>query len=238
MSAWLEYKKVKRTGFIPLFLIGGILSAAVPVTNMVFRAEMYIGMSGTPVQILLGANWQLMAMFNVLVIVTGTCLLYHIEYDNNSIQKLKSLPIHEGQVFLGKAVLVVMMYLVALVTEAAAVIFCSIHWFVTGDGFWTELCQNFVYMFIIGLPCIALSLMVSEACKNMWISLGIGVICVFMASILPEEPFFLSLFPFSMPFKILAGTEHAVIYIYASAAWIAVTSLAELVFIKIRRSLE
>ncbi len=86
MNICLEYKKVKRTGFIQLFLSGAILAAAVPVVNMVFRTEMYTSIHDTPVQILLGANWQLMAMFNVLVIVTGTCLLYHIEYDNNSIQ--------------------------------------------------------------------------------------------------------------------------------------------------------
>ena len=238
MNICLEYKKVKRTGFIQLFLCGAILAAVVPVVNMVFRTEMYTSIHNTPVQILLGANWQLMAMFNVLVIVTGTCLLYHIEYDNNSIQKLKSLPITESQVFLGKAALSVIMYMSVLVIEAGAVIFCSCHWFVTGDGFWKELCQNFIYSFIMGLPCIALSLLVSEACKNMWMSFGIGVVCVFTALILPEKPFFLSLFPFAMPFKMLAGTKHVINYIYASAAWIAVTSLAELLLIKIRMSFE
>lgn len=238
MIALLEYKKLKRTGFIQLFLFGGLLAAAVPVANMVFRTEMYTGMHDTPVQILLGAGWQLMAMFNVLLIVTGTCLLYYIEYNNNSMQKLKTLPVHESQVFSGKALAAVFMYAVVLVIEAGAVIFCSFHWFVTGDGFWTELCQNFIYSFIMGLPCIGLSLLVSEACKNMWIPLGIGVVCVFTAVILPEKPFFLSLFPFSMPFKILSGTKHAVICIYASAAWIAITILAELLLIKVRRSLE
>ena len=72
----------------------------------------------------------------------------------------------------------------------------------------------------------------------MWMSFGIGVVCVFTALILPEKPFFLSLFPFAMPFKMLAGTKHVINYIYASAAWIAVTSLAELLLIKIRRSFE
>ena len=205
---------------------------------MAFRTEMYTRLHDTPVRILLEANWQLMAMFNVLLIVTGTCILYHTEYDGNAMQKMKSLPIHESSVFLGKAVIAVFMYMIVLVTEAGAVIFCSCHWFVAGDGFWTELCQCFIYTFILSLPCIVVSLLVSEACKNMWISLGIGVVCVFTAIILPAEPFFLSLFPFSMPFRILSGTEQADSYICAAIAWLAITGLAQLVFIKARRLFE
>ena len=34
MSLSLECKKAKRTGFIPAFLCGGILAAAVPIVNM------------------------------------------------------------------------------------------------------------------------------------------------------------------------------------------------------------
>ena len=42
MSVSLECKKVKRTGFLPAFLGGGILAAAVPVINMAVRSEMYL----------------------------------------------------------------------------------------------------------------------------------------------------------------------------------------------------
>ena len=41
MSLSLECKKAKRTGFIPAFLCGGILAAAVPIVNMAVRSEMY-----------------------------------------------------------------------------------------------------------------------------------------------------------------------------------------------------
>ena len=40
MSLSLECKKAKRTGFIPAFLCGGILAAAVPIVNMAVRSEM------------------------------------------------------------------------------------------------------------------------------------------------------------------------------------------------------
>ena len=79
MSVLLECKKVKRTGFLLAFFGGGILAAAVPIINMAVRSEMYLNQPDSPIQILLGANWQMMAMLNVLLAVAGTCLLYHTE---------------------------------------------------------------------------------------------------------------------------------------------------------------
>lgn len=52
MSLSLECKKAKRTGFIPAFLCGGILAAAVPIVNMAVRSEMYLGQQNSPMQIL------------------------------------------------------------------------------------------------------------------------------------------------------------------------------------------
>ena len=109
MSVSLECKKIKRTGFLPAFLGGGILAAAVPVINMAVRSEIYLNLPGNPIQILLGANWQMMAMLNVLLVVAGACLLYHTEYADNAMQKMKSLPIRESSIFLGKTVLTIFM---------------------------------------------------------------------------------------------------------------------------------
>jgi len=240
MSVFLECKKVKRTGFLPAFFGGGILAAAVPVINMAVRSEMYLNQPGSPIQILLGANWQMMTMLNVLLVVAGTCLLYHTEYADNAMQKMKSLPIRESSIFFSKAVLTVFMSLFVLVIQAGAVAFCSYHLFEIGSGFFGELCKCFGYSFLLMLPCIILSLLISEACKNMWVSLGIGVVCVFTATILPEANFALSLFPFAMPFQIFASADitQQAHYICGAIAELAVCGLAQLIFIKIRRSFE
>lgn len=100
MSLSLECKKAKRTGFIPAFLCGGILAAAVPIVNMAVRSEMYLGQQNSPMQILMGANWQMMAMLNILLVVAGSCLLYHTEFADNAMQKMKSLPIKESTISL------------------------------------------------------------------------------------------------------------------------------------------
>lgn len=240
MSVSLECKKVKRTGFLPAFFGSGILAAAVPVINMAVRSEMYLNLPGNPIQILLDANWQMMTMLNVLLVVAGACLLYHIEYADNAIQKMKSLPIRESSIFLGKAVLTIFMSLFVLVIEAGAVTFCTYHWFKIGNGFLGELCKSFGYSFLLMLPCIILSLLISEACKNMWVSLGFGVVCVFTATMLPTTNFALSLFPFAMPFQVFASTDltQSIHYIYATIAEIVVLCLVQLAFVKTRRSFE
>lgn len=240
MSVSLECKKVKRTGFLPAFFGGGILSAAVPVINMAVRSEMYLNQPGGPIPILLGANWQTMAMLNVLLVVAGACLLYHTEYADNAMQKMKSLPIRESSIFLGKAVLTGFMCFFVLVAQAGAVTFCSYHWFEIGSGFFGELCKFFGYSLLLTLPCIILSLLISEACKNMWVCLGIGVVCVFTATVLPTTNFALSLFPFALPFQIFAGTDitRSTYYICGAAAELAVCGLAQLILVKVRRSFE
>ena len=107
----VEYMKIKRSGFVPLALGSGILAAAFPVLNMAVRPERYLNLPGSPVEILMQANWSLMAMLNVLLVVAGACLLYHIEYADNGMQKMESLPVREGSLFFGKNILMALMVL-------------------------------------------------------------------------------------------------------------------------------
>lgn len=117
------------------------MAAIVPIINMTVRSEQYLILPDSPMQILLSANWQMIAMLNVLLVVAGTCLLYHTEYADNAMQKMKSLPIRENSVFFGKAVLIILMSLFVLLIEAGAIAFCSCHWFNAGDGLFIEVCK-------------------------------------------------------------------------------------------------
>lgn len=237
MSFFLECKKIKRTGFLPAFLCGGIFAAFFPIVNMAVRSEMFVKQQGSPVSILLNANWQMMAMLNVLFVVIGACLLYNTEHTDNAIQKMNTLPVRESSIFWGKVILLCLLSVIVFLIEAASVIFCSAHWFFIGTDFWLELGKNFGYSFLMNLPCILLSLLLSSACKNMWVSLGIGVVCVFTATILPSDNFVLTLFPFAMPFQIFDGASLTQVthYIYAVIIELAVMTVAERLFIKIRR---
>lgn len=240
MTFGLEWKKVKRTGLIPTFIVGGLLAAAVPVVNMAVRSEIYLGLENSPIQILMDANWQMMAMLNVLLLVTGACLLYHTEYADNAIQKMCMLPTKEQDLFFGKTVLVAVMGIAILIFEAIGIAFCSVHWFTLSGNFTLELLKSFGYAFALMLPSALLSLLIASLCQNMWVSLGIGVICVFMATMLPDDKFVLSIFPFALPFQIFAGATENVIrnMLIASAIEIVIIAIAEVLLLKGRRSME
>lgn len=240
MSVSLEYTKVKRTGIISTFLVGGLLAGAVPVLNMAFRSKSYLALSGTPLQILLGSNWQMMAMLNVLLVVVGACLMYQTEYTDNSIQRMKTLPIKESNMFFSKALLLFYMCVLVLAIEASTLIFSSLYWFSLNNSFWIELGKNLGYFLILTLPSIMLALFIASACKNMWVSLGISVVCVFLATMLSTKSFILSLFPFAMPFQTLGGADADQILQYTYVAFIEVVVIgyAALIFLKIRRSFE
>ena len=65
MSLLIESKKLKRTGYLPAFLASGFLAAAFPVVYMMVKAEEITSLSGNPINILMSANWQMMAMITV-----------------------------------------------------------------------------------------------------------------------------------------------------------------------------
>lgn len=238
MSVLQEWKKMKRTGFSPAFLCGGALSAAVPLLNMALRSENYLSLAAPPVQILLEANWQMMAMFNVLLIAAGACLLYHIEYADGAMQRMRALPLRESGLFFGKAALLALMCLVILGIEAAGVAFCSYRWFALSGAVWTEIMRSFGYALLLSLPAALASLLIASACQSMWNSLGLCVVCVFTATILPAESFGLSLFPFALPFQIFPGTAESTVrrFLLAAPAEILILGGAELLFLKLRRS--
>lgn len=240
MSFGLECKKVKRTGLLPAFIGSSIVAAVVPILNMAVRSEIYRGLDAPPIQILLNANWQMMAMLNILLAVLGACIMYNTEYEDNAIQRICTLPIKESNLFFGKSILIVLMYIMVLATEAASIAFCSMHWFVQSTDLGLNLIKNFGYSFLLILPAALFSLLIASACKNMWISLGIGVVCVFTATILPKSNFAMSLFPFALPFQIFAGTAANTInnYVIAAVIEIVVISIAEVLFLKVRRSFE
>ena len=240
MSFALECTKIRRTGFVPAFVGGGILSAAVPVLDMAFRAEMYVGRDSSPVDILLDANWQMMTMLNILLVVIGACIMYNTEYADNAIQRMCTLPITEKTMFFTKAAVMTVASIMILVMEAGSVFYCSEYWFGQHEGLYVEVLKNFAFLFLLMLPAVMVSFLIASACKNMWISLGIGVLCIFTATMLPSQNFVLSLFPFALPFQTLSDKAANLIgnYVAACFAEIALIAVSEVVFLKVRRMFE
>lgn len=239
MSLVMEWKKVKRTGIIPAFLCGGILAALVPVLNMAVRSENYVGLPGLPVEILLNANWQMMAMLNMLFAITGACILYNMEYADRAILRLNTLPVRESRVFFGKFLFMAVMCAAALLIETVSIGFCLWHWFGQRTDMCVELVKNFGFFFLLMLPAVLFALLISSASKNMWISLGAGVVCMFLAILLPAKKFVCAIFPFALPLRVLSDTTlvRAEAFVAAAVIEMIVIGAAELIFLKVRRYL-
>ena len=205
MSLLIESKKLKRTGYLPAFFAGGFLASAFPVVYMMVKAEEMTSLSGNPIAILMAANWQMMAMLNVLISICGACMMYHTEYADNGIQKMSVLPIRQGNLFFGKFMIAALVLSAMVVIEIAVLAGCAKYWFSSYILDLTEILKTAGFQIVVTLPTVMLMLVIASACKNMWVSLGIGVILVFTLSILPQDNAVLSLFPFASPYQTLAG---------------------------------
>ena len=86
----IESKKLKRTGYLPAFLAGGFLAAASPVVYMMVKAEEMTALAGNPINILMSANWQMMAMLNILISICGACMT--VSYTHLDVYKRQRLP--------------------------------------------------------------------------------------------------------------------------------------------------
>ena len=90
------------------------------------------------------------------------------------------------------------------------------------------------------IPAAVLVMIISSLCQNMWISLGIGVICIFIATMLPQNNLILSLFPFAMPLQTLSNAVNnswILSFLIASGIQTILFGIVKAVILKIRRNI-
>lgn len=218
MSVICEGKKLKRTGFAPLFAGGGLLAAAVPVLNMGFREELYTGQSGNPLHILLAANWQMIGMLNLFLVLIGACVLYHIEYRDCALRKMDMLPLSKPGLFFSKCLMLFGGCCGAVVLETVSLGFCIGYWFSLPDGWAAELSAHLGFSLLVLAPVVILMTAISSTCSNMWVTLGIGLLGSFVPIAVGQTDSALIFFPFSMPLEFLQGMDGERIFRLALAA--------------------
>lgn len=236
MTATLEVKKLRRTGYFPSLLGSALLSAAVPAVNMAARGETYLAQSGGAIEILLDANWQMMAMLNVLSTLCAACLMFHAEYAGNALDKLEVLPVRVFSVYLGKAVLAVFMLAVMTAVEFVSLHLCARHWF--GESVdAVRLLSLAGYALAAGIPTLLASLAVAAACRNMWVSLGIGLTLVFTLSVFPQDNAVIRLLPYATPYTTALEGQVTTVLIACAAESAVLLSLGPAI-LKARRRFE
>lgn len=238
MSLGLEFKKLRRTGYVPTFLAGALLASVFPVVNMTVRSDIYVSLPGNPLTILAEANWQMIAMLNILLAVCGACIMYHTEYADNGTQKMDVLPVRSGTLFLGKFVVAVIFSAIALLIETAVLASCATYWFPNYEFNLTVLTEYAGFALITMLPTIMLMLIISSTCQNMWISLGGGVILIFMLFILPQDKLVLNLLPFRSPYQplfVIQQKGQIMLFLFVCGAETLLLGAGQLILLKVRR---
>ena len=240
MSLVIESKKLRRTGYFPAFLAGSFLAAAFPVVYMMVKAEELTSLSGNPLELLMSANWQMMAMLNILISICGACMMYHTEYADNGMQKMSVLPIRQENLFFSKFVIAALVLSAMVAIETAVLAGCAEYWFPGYVSDLTEILQTAGFQIVVTLPTVMLMLVIASACKNMWVSLGIGVILVFTLSIFPQDNTALSLFPFASPCQTLSGAaanSRTALFLTVCGIETVVFGIGEVLYLKVRRCL-
>ena len=233
----LEIKKLKRTGYFPTFLAAGLLATAFPLINMIVRPETFTSLAGDPFDILMDANWQLMAMLNILASICGACIMYHTEFADSGAQKMDVLPIGKGKLFLAKFFIAALMLAIMVVIEIVSLAGCARYWFLTYELDILRLLKDAGFQWMATVPTVMLMLVIASICKNMWVSLGVGVILVFTMSVFPQGSQILSLCPFSTPYQTFASAMESgsTLLLVISCGVEAVTfALMELLYQKLR----
>ena len=236
MSISLELKKIRRTGLLPGVLAGGVLAAAVPVLNIAARPDTFLAMDGTPLLILFSHNWSLLGMLNLFYLIIGACILYHIEYADGAMEKMKALSLSQGGMFAAKTLLLWGMSAVVVILELLSIGFCAWHWFSATDLV-LPLLEELGFQLMLLLPACIFMMLISSLCRNMWVILGIGVILVFaVIATNTVDNLAIKLLPFALPINSLVevGTDGWQ-YFAAAGAESVLFALAEGIFIPARR---
>lgn len=236
MSISLELKKIRRTWLFPGLLAGELLAAAVPILNIAARPDTFLSKEGTALSILFSQNWSLLGMLNLFYLILGASILYHIEYADGAMDKMKALPLSQGRTFAAKTLLLWGMSALVLVLELLAIGFCGWHWFGTANLL-LPLAEELGFQLVMLLPACILMMLISSLCRNLWISLGIGVIFLFaVIATNTIDHVAVQLLPFALPMNSLTEVKaDSWLYLLAAAAESAVLVLAEGILIPARR---
>lgn len=230
MTNLLEFKKIKRTGLLPTFIIGGVLIAAIPILKMILLSNSY-----QTIEELLMENWQMIAMLNTFLMISGACIVYSLEYANNAIKKIESLPVSESSLFFNKFFLMAILVGMLLIFEMLGIAITAIQEGSIGTALWLELSKHFAFLLVMNLPAILFSLIIASLFENIWTTVGINLTLLFLSMMIYQKNFWLSLIPFALPFQLLQSNSQDSQRIVAAMVELFVLSLVQLLILKFRR---
>ena len=174
-TLFIELRKEKRTGVIPLLLLVGILGAAYAIVNFIVRKDALLNLPLAPMDVLLTQLYGMIMVLNMFGIVVAACMVYNMEFKGTAIKKMYMLPIRVPEIYLCKFLILTALLLAAIVLQNLALLKIGISDLPKGTFEMDTLLTFTAYSFITSMPTLSFMILVSSRFENMWMPLGIGV---------------------------------------------------------------
>lgn len=171
----IELQKERRGGVIPLLLSIGILGAAYAFMNFIIRKDTLLNMPMHPTDMLLTQLYGMIMILNLFGIVVASCMIYNMEFKENAIKKMYTLPLSTSAVYLCKFLILTWMLLTAITLQNLALTRIGITDLPKGSFDIGALVSFAGYSFLTSMPVLSFMLLISSRFENMWIPLGTGV---------------------------------------------------------------
>lgn len=178
-SLSIEIKKLRRAGVLNTLIFAGIAGAFYAVLNWYLRKDYLLTADINPMTALLTQLYGVISLLNVFAIIVSASNIYSIEYKNNGLRKMKTLPIKSGNLFIQKLIILVGTLSLAYLIEFTSLAILGGKYLPNDTFDLFVLLQFACYTFLIILPCLVFMLIVSLLSSNTWITVGIGVVGFF-----------------------------------------------------------
>lgn len=172
---FIELRKEKRTGVIPVLLAVGVLGAAYASANFIVRRDTLLNLPLAPMDVLLTQLYGMMMILNLFGIVVAACLSYNMEFQGDAIKKMYMLPMSVPRMYFGKFLILTGMLLAAVALQNLALAQIGRTDLPQGSFEMAVLIRFAVYSFITSMPVLSFMLLVSSRFATIWIPLGTGV---------------------------------------------------------------
>lgn len=203
----LELKKLKRSGLVPVMLLVGILGALYSMAFFSIQKDSLFSLPLPPMVILLTQIYGMITVLNLFGIIVVDCIIYNIEYQDDALKKMATMPISIVKMYLCKLAIILVLLFFSILIENVAIAYIGINYLPKNSFDMNVLIVFALYSFVIALPVHTFMLLISSQTSNMWTTLGIGVVGFLsgMATAMSNSPLFL-INPFTLIMKPATAT--------------------------------
>lgn len=198
----LELKKLKRSGLVPVMLLVGILGALYSLAFFAIRKDSLFSLPLPPMVILLTQLYGMITVLNLFGIIVVDCIIYNVEYQDDALKKMATMPISIVKMYLCKLAIILVLLFFSIFIENVAIAYIGINYLPPNSFDMKILIVFALYSFVIALPVHTFMLLISSQTSNMWTTLGIGVVGFLsgMTTAMCNSPLFL-INPFTLIMK-------------------------------------